>query len=63
MVSYTAPRGDSEFEDISYDGVLDGVIMRGGLGQLVDGDLGAEDFLDEPPGECRHPLRSLSKHI
>ncbi|XP_046678301.1 LOW QUALITY PROTEIN: discoidin domain-containing receptor 2-like [Homalodisca vitripennis] len=50
VISYTAPKGDSEFEDTSYDGFLDGVIMRGGLGQLVDGLLGSEDFLDEPSG-------------
>lgn len=42
-----APRGDTEFEDLSYDGVLDGRIMRSGLGQLVDGLFGAEDFLQE----------------
>lgn len=47
VVSYMAPKGDSEFEDLSYDGYLDGVTMRGGLGQLVDGVLGSEDFLDE----------------
>lgn len=47
MVNYTAPRGDSEMEDLSYDGFLDGGLMRGGLGQLVDGLYGSDDFLQE----------------
>ena len=47
VVSYTAPRGDTELEDLSYDGYLDGGIMRGGLGQLVDGLYGADDFIQD----------------
>lgn len=46
-MSYNAPRGDSELEDLSYDGYLDSGIMKGGLGQLVDGVYGSDDFLLE----------------
>uniref|UniRef100_T1I6J9 Discoidin domain-containing protein n=1 Tax=Rhodnius prolixus TaxID=13249 RepID=T1I6J9_RHOPR len=47
LMSYNAPRGDSELEDLSYDGYLDSGIMKGGLGQLVDGVYGSDDFLLE----------------
>ncbi|KAF6200643.1 hypothetical protein GE061_005086 [Apolygus lucorum] len=56
MINYTAPRGDSELEDLSYDGYLDGAVMSGGLGQLVDGLYGSDDFLQEtrePSGGSR----------
>jgi len=38
-------------EDISYDGTLDGRFMKGGLGQLVDGLYGADDYQKELNGE------------
>jgi hypothetical protein len=51
-VSYSAPRGEmgSLLDDLSYDGVLDGSYMRGGLGQLVDGLYGDDHVQDHTPG-------------
>lgn len=59
IIRYTAPKGDSRDEqdpsmdlgDVSYDGILDGDIMRGGLGQLVDGLYGDDDFQKQIHGE------------
>lgn len=62
VIRYTAPKGDQlvheglqdptmDLEDVSYDGVLDGGIMRGGLGQLVDGLYGDDDFQKQIHGE------------
>jgi discoidin domain receptor family protein 2 len=52
IVSYSAPRGEAEsvLEDLSYDGILDGNYMRGGLGQLVDGVYGGDRIEDDIPG-------------
>lgn len=52
IVTYSAPRGEagSALEDLSYDGVLDGNHMRGGLGQLVDGLYGDDHIQDHTPG-------------
>lgn len=49
MISYTAPRGESQslnkkLEDINYDGIIEERTMRGGLGQLVDGLFGDDLF-------------------
>lgn len=63
---YDAPRGeirepDTDLEDVSYDGTLDGNYMRGGLGQLVDGLYGDDDYQKQLQGEnsgeyyCRTP--------
>ncbi|XP_021918994.1 discoidin domain-containing receptor 2-like [Zootermopsis nevadensis] len=51
IVSYSAPRGDvdSALEDLSYDGILDGRQMHGGLGQLVDGLFGDDHLQDDTP--------------
>jgi len=51
-VSYSAPRGEvgSPLDDLSYDGVMDGSHMRGGLGQLVDGLYGDDHIQDHTPG-------------
>ena len=51
-MSYSAPRGEagSPLEDLSYDGVLDGSHMRGGLGQLVEGLYGDDHIQDHTPG-------------
>lgn len=43
------PQGDKrgagwEFFDASYDGFWDGELLRRGLGQLVDGRVGPENF-------------------
>lgn len=54
-----APRGESkdgqdpstDLEDVSYDGILDNGIMRNGLGQLVDGLYGDDDFQRSIYGE------------
>lgn len=56
IVKYESPRGeirepDVDLEDISYDGILDGNMMRGGLGQLVDGLFGADDYQKLLQGE------------
>ncbi|GLV42828.1 Discoidin domain receptor [Carabus blaptoides fortunei] len=60
IVRYIAPKGDArdglqdpatDLEDVSYDGFLDGGIMRGGLGQLVDGLYGDDDFQKQIHGE------------
>lgn len=40
-----APRADTEFEDVSYDGDLGRSLMTGGLGMLTDSLYGADDFL------------------
>ena len=54
-MSYTAPRGQAEstLEDLSYDGVLDGNSMRGGLGQLVDGLYGDDHIQNHTPGKAK----------
>lgn len=60
MIRYTAPKGDArdgqqdpatDLEDVSYDGFLNDEIMRGGLGQLVDGLYGDDDFQKQIHGE------------
>lgn len=56
VIKYEAPRGevrepDIDLEDISYDGTLDGKMMRGGLGQLVDGLYGDDDYQKQLNGE------------
>lgn len=47
VVSYTAPEGSDASQglyDSSYDGhVLNG-ILKGGLGRLMDGEFGADNF-------------------
>lgn len=45
VVNYIAPRADTEFEDVSYDGDLARSLMTGGLGMLTDSLYGADDFL------------------
>lgn len=44
-MNYIAPRADTEFEDVSYDGDLGRTLMTGGLGMLTDSLYGADDFL------------------
>lgn len=56
IVRYDAPRGEVrdpeiDLEDVSYDGGLDGNYMRGGLGQLVDGLYGDDDYQTHMQGE------------
>jgi discoidin domain receptor family protein 2 len=56
IMRYNAPRGESrepdvDLEDISYDGTLEGSQMRGGLGQLVDGLYGDDDYQKQQQGE------------
>jgi hypothetical protein len=63
IVTYSAPRGEAEssLEDLSYDGILDGSHMRGGLGQLVDGLFGDDHIQDHTPGKLTSaPLGSCS---
>lgn len=47
---------DIDLEDINYDGVLEGGQMRGGLGQLVDGLYGDDDFQKQLQGETSGEL-------
>lgn len=55
MVKYDAPRGevrkDVNLEDISYDGIVENSQMKGGLGQLVDGLYGDDDYQKQLQGE------------
>lgn len=56
ILKYEAPRGeirepDVDLEDISYDGILDGSMMKGGLGQLIDGLYGDDDYQKQLQGE------------
>ncbi|XP_063925525.1 epithelial discoidin domain-containing receptor 1-like isoform X2 [Zophobas morio] len=56
IMRYNAPRGESRdpdvnLEDISYDGILEGGQMKGGLGQLVDGLYGDDDYQKKLQGE------------
>lgn len=56
VTKYTAPKGeqrdpDVNLEDISYDGIVDSTTMRGGLGQLVDGLYGDNDYQKQLQGE------------
>ncbi|XP_060519613.1 discoidin domain-containing receptor tyrosine kinase B-like [Cylas formicarius] len=56
IIRYDAPKGDIRepdinLEDISYDGISDGVDMKGGLGQLVDGLYGDDDYQKQINGE------------
>lgn len=56
IVKYDAPVGEmrhpvANLEDISYDGVLEDSQMKGGLGQLVDGLYGDDDFQKQLEGE------------
>lgn len=56
IIKYNVPRGetrepDIDLEDISYDGILDGNYMKGGLGQLVDGLYGDDDYQKQLQGE------------
>ncbi|KAJ8935350.1 hypothetical protein NQ314_012879 [Rhamnusium bicolor] len=49
VVSYTMPQGDKrglnwEFYDFGYDGHWDGNELKHGLGQLIDGKFGHDDF-------------------
>lgn len=55
IVKYEAPNGERDpfanLEDISYDGILESNQMKGGLGQLVDGLYGDDDFQKQLEGE------------
>lgn len=49
IVSYSMPQGDKkgsnwEFYDTAYDGHWDGDELKHGLGQLIDGNFGRDDF-------------------
>lgn len=54
-MKYDAPRGetreDVNLEDISYDGILEDSQMKGGLGQLIDGLYGDDDYQKQLQGE------------
>ena len=49
MVKYDIPQGerrgiDVDLTDATYDGIVDGQRLSGGLGQLTDGELGQSNF-------------------
>lgn len=49
MVSYDMPQGDRrgvelDFYDFTYDGLVQDNYLKGGLGQLTDGDIGETNF-------------------
>ena len=49
LVSYSMPQGEQrgsevDLSDRTYDGKDDGSYLIGGLGQLVDGQVGADNF-------------------
>lgn len=49
IASYSMPQGDQrgagwQFYDATYDGIWDGSLLRQGLGQLIDGKLGPDNF-------------------
>ncbi|KAI4471024.1 tyrosine-protein kinase receptor [Holotrichia oblita] len=57
IVSYTMPQGDKrgpnwEFYDSAYDGPWDGHELKHGLGQLIDGKYGRDDFRDVYGGQA-----------
>lgn len=62
VINYIAPRADTEFEDVSYDGDLGRTYMTGGLGMLTDSLYGADDFLQfdlqfhKPLSKCDYSL-------
>jgi len=48
-VTYDIPQGerrsiDVDLTDATYDGIIDGQRLSGGLGQLTDGELGQSNF-------------------
>lgn len=52
IVSYSMPQGDKrgnnwEFYDSAYDGHWEGLDLKQGLGQLVDGKFGHDDFKED----------------
>lgn len=57
---------DVNLEDISYDGILEDSQMKGGLGQLVDGLYGDDDYQKQLQGEnsgklfCCFSYRNIS---
>lgn len=55
VIRYSAPRAeirdDVNLEDISYDGKVNDSSMNGGLGQLVDGLYGDDDYEKQLQGE------------
>jgi len=49
VVKYDIPQGerrgiDVDLTDATYDGIVDGQRLSGGLGQLTDGELGQSNF-------------------
>lgn len=68
IIQYDAPRGEIrepevDLEDISYDGVLDRNMMRGGLGQLVDGLYGDDDYQKQLQGEHSGKNRNWTLYV
>lgn len=56
IIKYSAPKGEirdenTNLEDISYDGVMEGNYQRDGLGQLIDGLYGDDDYQKQLQGE------------
>ncbi|XP_045464943.1 discoidin domain-containing receptor tyrosine kinase B-like [Harmonia axyridis] len=56
VVKYSAPKGEIRdkninLEDISYDGIIEGNYVKDGLGQLIDGLYGDDDYQKQLQGE------------
>ncbi|ERL85490.1 hypothetical protein D910_02909 [Dendroctonus ponderosae] len=68
IVSYSMPQGDKrgpnwEFFDLGYDGVWEGPELRHGLGQLIDGKFGHDDFkTDQYEGQTWVGWKNESRH-
>ncbi|CAG9771112.1 unnamed protein product [Ceutorhynchus assimilis] len=68
IVSYSMPQGDKrganwEFFDLGYDGVWDGHELKHGLGQLMDGKFGHDDFkTDLSEGQTWVGWKNDSRH-
>ncbi|KAK9873618.1 hypothetical protein WA026_023297 [Henosepilachna vigintioctopunctata] len=56
IVRYSAPKGEIRdeninLEDISFDGIYEGAYVKNGLGQLIDGLYGDDDYQKQLQGE------------
>ena len=79
LVSYDMPQGDRrgvdiDLTDITYDGLVDGLRLTSGLGQLTDGDVGTSNFratdargtgirVSEVPSTSASRIRFVVKYV
>ncbi|KAL1517288.1 hypothetical protein ABEB36_001070 [Hypothenemus hampei] len=67
IVSYSMPQGDKrgpnrQFYDFGYDGVWDGPELKHGLGQLIDGKFGHDDFKNDVDEQIWVGWKNDSRH-